>query len=125
MGKPAADAIKAAKLDVAKTVQRAMRAVYHGIGKRTKEDLATAYALPQGEAPLWAHTAAKLVVAEVRANGNEGRTVNTNLNLIMVSRAENVEEWQQMAEPFQRPALAAKPINVPALVVTEKVPATK
>ena len=125
MGKPASAAIRAAKYDIAKTVSRAMRAVYHGIGQRTKEDLQSAYSMPQSEAPLWAHTAAKLAVAEVRANLNDTKVVNTNLNLVMISRAENVEAWSAMAEPFRRPQLEAKPIDVPAVPVTEKVPAAK
>jgi hypothetical protein len=121
MGKSAPDAIRAGKVTVARVVDRAMRAVYHGIGKRSKEDMQAAFNMPQAEAPMWAHTSSKLAVAEVRANLNENQTPNTALNLIMIGRADTVGAWEAMAQPFQRPMLGEKPkaIDVPVVAKEE------
>lgn len=122
MGKPPPEIIKAARLSIASMVNRAVRATYHGIGHRDKQDIKAAFELPQAEAPMWAHTASKLAVAEVRANLNDNNVVNTSLNLVMIGRADTVGAWEAMAQPFQRPALDAKPkaIDVPAVVAKEE-----
>lgn len=122
MGKPGPDMVKAAKLSIASMVNRAVRATYHGIGYREKADIKAAFELPQAEAPMWAHTASKLAVAEVRANLNDNNVVNTSLNLVMIGRADTVGAWEAMAQPFQRLALEAKKpaIDVPVVVAAEE-----
>src|SRR5262245_9439928 len=102
MGKTALQAINRAKLDIAKTVARSIRAVTLGIGKKSKEECEAAFSMNQKEAPLWAHAAVKLSGQHLITQGkNGGGGAPASLAVVVVNPVQSVAEWQQQADAFR------------------------
>lgn len=101
MGVDKRTAVDRARWDIARAISRAVRTVARGIGKRTAEECQTAFAMPQKEAPLWAHAALRLSGNFVTSQGQEGGRQQAQLAVVVVSQAPSVEAWQQQADAFK------------------------
>jgi len=110
MGKTAKAAIEGAKLDIARTIARAVRVVTHGIGKRTPEECKQAFEQNMKDAPIWAHASVKLAGQYVVTQGQKTGSVPAGLAVVVVQPALTVDDWQKQADQFR----SGKVIDVPA-----------
>lgn len=111
--------IAKAKADVAKVVQRSMRALAIGIGNRPVEEIRAGFAENQKEAPMWVHAVVRLGQAKVASAEKSPETQRASLNVVVVNAANTVDAWQQQAEAFR---IANQPKPVAVLDVPVKEP---
>lgn len=110
--------IAKAKADVAKVVQRSMRALAIGIGQRSPDEIKAGFAENAKDAPMWVHAVLRLGQAKVSSAEKTPDAGRASLNVVVVAPSNSVAAWQEQAEQFKM-ATAPKPA---VLIDVPKVP---
>ena len=114
MGSSKRDGMAAAKEDVAAVISRSMRAIKHGIGKRSSEDIKAAFELPMAEAPAWAHAAIRMAGTHITVQGQSSTPqTGTQLQVVVMNNAPSIAAWQAQADQFKQLPGVQAVIDIP------------
>lgn len=116
MGKTDLEVISAVKRDIASTINRMVEVANIAVADLTEEEVKAGFRAPSKDAPAWTGLVTRIATSAARSETEHPTTVNNNLQLVMVGRAESTSQWLESVETAKaiekRRKLAA--IDVPA-----------
>ena len=119
-------AILRAKLDIDRVIRRAMRVANVALKNLSDEQVIAGMAAGGADAPAWTRLVTQVVSSKIKAEAQLPTPVQQTLNIVLVDRAKNVADWQQMVEEYKQnqPKLAAPIDVVPRPALTASAPAS-